>query len=159
MSYEQAVARANTHLHALSFSQAAVVGAAALIILRRDGYARGTYFAYGGGGGGIGVWRMTQSSSFLWKTDEPSLDDDDRQPRTALLLGLFGEGALSAAIDAAAMDTRLRMPSSSMTCVTNDHHQKMFRHVNGRQLARCIYACAQSPPPWRCRSVDACGCR
>ena len=102
MSYESAVVQASTNLHTIFLSKAAVVGAAALIILRRDGYARETYFAYGDDG--IGVWRSTQSSSFLRKSNEPSLDDD-RQPRTAPL-GLFGEGAPSV-IDDAAKDTHL----------------------------------------------------
>ncbi|XRB10174.1 EF-hand domain-containing protein [Pycnococcus provasolii] len=96
-----------THKTASSFTActfenneaAAAVGAAASVILRRDGYARDTSFAHGDDGG-IGVWRATQSSSFLWKTNEPSLDND-RQPRTALL-SLLGEGAPSG-IDAAAV--------------------------------------------------------
>ncbi|XRB00821.1 hypothetical protein NFJ02_10g01690 [Pycnococcus provasolii] len=32
------------------------------------------------------------------------------------------------------------MPSSSLTCITNDHHEKMFRHVNGR----CVSTIAHS---------------
>ena len=87
-----------------SFSQAAVVAAAAFV-LRRDDYARGTYFAHSDDGGGIGVWRATQSSSCLWKTNESSLDGDDRQPWTALL-GPFEEGT-PFVIDAAATDTHM----------------------------------------------------
>ena len=74
-------------------------------ILRRDGYARETYFAHSDGG--IGVWRATQSSSFLWKTNEPSLGGDDRHPRTALMLSLYGEGAPFVIDAASATDTHL----------------------------------------------------
>ena len=47
------------------------------------------------------------------------------------------------------------MISSSLTRVTNDHHQKMFRYVNRRQLVLRIYACAQSSPPRCCLAVEA----
>ena len=82
----------HTPPYSFSLSQGGAVGAAAVILLR-DGYPHQAYFADGDGGIGVCLARDATSSSFLWKTNEPSLDDI-RHPRTALL-GLFGESSIN----------------------------------------------------------------